>query len=593
MSNSSSSETELKKASELDDEAMRLTRHASLAEAEQLFRQGLEIRERVLGKEHPDTARSYNNVAMNLNAQGRYKEAEPLYRQGLEILERMLGKEHPDTATSYNNLAMNLNEQGRYEEAEQLVRQGLEIRERVLDKEHPDTATSYNNLAYNLNAQGRYEEAEPLFRQGLEIRERMLGKEHPTTATSYNNVAMNLNAQGRYEEAEPLYRQGLEICERVLGKEHPNTARSYNNVAMNLNAQGRYEEAEQLYRQGLEILERMLGKEHPDTATSYNNLAMNLNAQGRYKEAEPLVRQGLEIRERMLGKEHPDTARSYSNLAMNLNAQGRYEEAEPLYRQALEIFEQVLGIDAPETVSCRKGLHSISSYLLDEKLKVPSREAHSDFTREPPQKRTLRDKAEESGIGSAGVPGFIRIQTTLNRTPIPIKIRGDDALLSLQALSIRVRGGHNQIAETLDRAIAGLATEPEIEKMTALDAGEISEFLNILCTSVSSNSEESEIISQAVIHAMKNEYAVPYYGSWEWLTPENFNIVKGAYTFVIDQGGSKILAASVAIGSSIIVIRICWVSAKIGANILEAIGAKIVKHIENPAKRIEGRDREK
>ena len=59
-------------------------------------------------------AMSYNNVAYNLNAQGRYDEAEPLYRKALEIRKRVLGEHHPDTAQSYNNVAANLNAQGRY-----------------------------------------------------------------------------------------------------------------------------------------------------------------------------------------------------------------------------------------------------------------------------------------------------------------------------------------------------------------------------------------------------------------------------------------------------------------------------------------------
>ena len=47
-------------------------------------------------------ARAANEVASNLNAQGRYAEAEPLYRKGLDIWERVLGPDHPSTATSYN-----------------------------------------------------------------------------------------------------------------------------------------------------------------------------------------------------------------------------------------------------------------------------------------------------------------------------------------------------------------------------------------------------------------------------------------------------------------------------------------------------------
>ena len=59
----------------------------------------------------------------------------------------MLGKEHPDTLVSVNNLASVLQYQGNYEEAEQMNRRALEGKEKALGKEHPSTLTSVNNLA--------------------------------------------------------------------------------------------------------------------------------------------------------------------------------------------------------------------------------------------------------------------------------------------------------------------------------------------------------------------------------------------------------------------------------------------------------------
>jgi hypothetical protein len=38
------------------------------------------------------------------NSQGRYSEAEPLYIQALEIAEKVLGVNHPNTITCRKNL---------------------------------------------------------------------------------------------------------------------------------------------------------------------------------------------------------------------------------------------------------------------------------------------------------------------------------------------------------------------------------------------------------------------------------------------------------------------------------------------------------
>ena len=126
--------------------------HQKLAwyrEAEPLFRQSLEIRQKVLGPEHPDTAQSLNNLAVLLQDAGKLGEAEPLYRQTLEIDQKVLGPEHPNTATALSNLALLIQAQGKLGEAEPLLRQALAIQQKVLGPDHPDTVESRNNLEHN------------------------------------------------------------------------------------------------------------------------------------------------------------------------------------------------------------------------------------------------------------------------------------------------------------------------------------------------------------------------------------------------------------------------------------------------------------
>jgi tetratricopeptide (TPR) repeat protein len=318
-------------------------------EAEEGYRKALAIQRKVLGEEHPDTAASYNNLAFNLNAQGKYQEAEEGFRKALAICRKLLGEEDPHTAMSYNNVAGNLNDQGKYPEAEEGFRKALVVRRQVLGEEHPETAMSYSNVALNLDALGKHKEAEKDYRKALAIFRKVLGDEHPHTAKVYSNLAHNLNAQGKYQEAEEGYRKALAIQRQVLGEEHPETAKSYNNVALNLNAQGKYQEAEEGLRKALAIQRKVLGEEHPDTAISFNNVALNLYAQGKYKEAEEENRKALVIWRKVLGEKHPHTALGYNNLASNLKAQGKYHEAEEGLRKALAIRRQVLGEEHPET----------------------------------------------------------------------------------------------------------------------------------------------------------------------------------------------------------------------------------------------------
>jgi tetratricopeptide (TPR) repeat protein len=171
------------------------------------------------------------NFGVFLYSQGRYNLSKQMHQHAFEGRIKVLGKEHPDTLMSMNDLASLLESQGKYDEAEPIYRQTLQLSEKVLGKEHPGTLTSINNLAFLLESQGKYDEAEPIYRQTLQLTQKVLGKEHPDTLISMNNLASLLVSQGKYDEAEPIYRQTLELSEKVLGKEHPDTLISMNNLA--------------------------------------------------------------------------------------------------------------------------------------------------------------------------------------------------------------------------------------------------------------------------------------------------------------------------------------------------------------------------
>ena len=77
----------------------------------------MEMTQKLLGAEHPDTLRSMANIAATYRNQGRWNEAEQLH---MEMRKKLLGAEHPDTLSSITNLAVTYRNQGRWNEAEQL-----------------------------------------------------------------------------------------------------------------------------------------------------------------------------------------------------------------------------------------------------------------------------------------------------------------------------------------------------------------------------------------------------------------------------------------------------------------------------------------
>ncbi|RDW69768.1 hypothetical protein BP6252_08788 [Coleophoma cylindrospora] len=81
-------------------------------------------------------------LAITLHGQQKYDEAEELLRQSVQQREKVLGTEHKDTLWSKYRLAITLHGQQKYDEAEELLRKSVQQREKVLGTAHKGTLES-------------------------------------------------------------------------------------------------------------------------------------------------------------------------------------------------------------------------------------------------------------------------------------------------------------------------------------------------------------------------------------------------------------------------------------------------------------------
>ena len=74
--------------------------------AEQLLKNALAVREKILGEKHPSISFSFNNLAVLYQGIGRVEEAELLYKKSLEVIESVYGKNSRQSANTINNLSL-------------------------------------------------------------------------------------------------------------------------------------------------------------------------------------------------------------------------------------------------------------------------------------------------------------------------------------------------------------------------------------------------------------------------------------------------------------------------------------------------------
>ena len=82
----------------LHERAEAFKKQGKLAQAAREYEQAVDLARRHFGPEEEVTATLMNNLASLYVDLGRYAEAEPLYRRSLEIREKQLGRDHPDVA---------------------------------------------------------------------------------------------------------------------------------------------------------------------------------------------------------------------------------------------------------------------------------------------------------------------------------------------------------------------------------------------------------------------------------------------------------------------------------------------------------------
>lgn len=304
----------------------------------------LEIRQRELGPDHPDTLTSIDTLGTMFEEKGEVPKAEAKYRQAYEARIRVFGKDHSDTLNSMGNLGNILRAQGKFVDAEPLLRESLEGRKKIAANQR-DTLISMNTYGFLFIEQGKLKEGEPYWREAYEIGKREFGTDDRDVLVWTHNLAGLRNSMGRYAEALPLLEEVVESAKRVHGLDHPTTLTCMTSLANTLGALNQFDRAQDVTRAALEANRRTLGSDHPSTLFSTVMLGNLLRQGGKITEAEPFLRTGFDGYRRTLGPAHPSTLNAMSQLARVSFDSGDLREAETRYRDLLEAAKPTWGPD--------------------------------------------------------------------------------------------------------------------------------------------------------------------------------------------------------------------------------------------------------
>jgi tetratricopeptide (TPR) repeat protein len=304
------------------------------------------------------TLRLMADAGIYLLVHGQPEQAQPILERALHITEATYGPDHPEVAKSLNNLAMTLRTLGQAAQAQILLERALIINLDNYGPNHPEGATTLSNLALALKSLGHLAQAQRLLERSIVITEDHYGPDHPDLAGRLNNLAMLFQDLEQPEKALPLLEQALTIARAVYGPNHHHVATTVNNLGLAYQQTGQHARAQPMLEQSLAITRHNYGPGHPEVAQRLHNLAMLLEGREQPAQALPLFEEALRIAEASYGPEHPEVAPILLGLALALGQLGDLVTGKPLFNRALKIIAAT-----PDHPTSRQLIHTVQLAL--------------------------------------------------------------------------------------------------------------------------------------------------------------------------------------------------------------------------------------
>lgn len=312
-----------------------------------------QIREQIVGHDHPDYAESLEDLAMLAINLFDFKRGEELANQALSIRRAAQGIDHPELAEALSSLAICSTERGNLAQALVYQRQAIRLCEGARGSVHPLSARYQLDLALRYDADYDFSRSYRMFDQCLSTL-RKLGLTHnPLYANALFYYADCVEWEAVFFEIsdDPNLRQAEDMLEELVslfsttsgGTSLPvypwallklvevHYFENYRRLS--------YSGAWSLFEQAVENVAINGGKDHPVYGELFYTRGRLFMSQGEYRDARIALEKFVEIEEKRFGKVRINRyARSVGALTgMYIHQGTEPERAAEIMRESLEM----------------------------------------------------------------------------------------------------------------------------------------------------------------------------------------------------------------------------------------------------------------
>jgi tetratricopeptide (TPR) repeat protein len=144
------------------------------------------------------------------------EQAATTLEQALDIRGKLLGRDHLGLLPELDRLAPIRIALREYEKAETVYRRALVLRELALGPSDPDLISTLDGLAYASFGQKKYDQAEVFYKRLLDLWIASAGTVHPMVALTLDKMVTFYREQKRFEDAAVLEDRALGLRAHFL-----------------------------------------------------------------------------------------------------------------------------------------------------------------------------------------------------------------------------------------------------------------------------------------------------------------------------------------------------------------------------------------
>ncbi len=310
-----------------------------------LYRESVEVREKLELDDSEDYANAINNMAVCLGFLDRDAEALSLHKKALAIREKDLGRNHVDSIESLLNIGNTYDDMGRLDKALDSLTKALSRAERQKELPKIEYSDILCSIARVLAKKGSLVKSIVHYSKAIDIIEAEMGCDNPYFVKILDAAAKVCADAEKYEMAIIFYEKAVEIRKKLVENNSVELIAELNFLAMTYGKNKNLEKAVEVFDFALRKVSELMDKDHIFYSDVLMNKAYAYYINGDLEQAIKFLELACAMKTKNLGDEHKGLMNVLSKLITVYIKNKDFDKAMELCDRVLSISMQ----DEPET----------------------------------------------------------------------------------------------------------------------------------------------------------------------------------------------------------------------------------------------------